>query len=174
VSDRQKEVLSSIDAALDGALDDWSVSGDAMRWNPDGEEPCTCTIAEPCGQHIPYRPDSFAADLARLGDATREIGRAIAEQFAPIASAVSGAIELERRLDLLEIIVPDSDERTAYWNAAEGNLDRAIELASSGVPPVVPDPRRSEVPALPARPFRLPRIRITPIREAQTQPEEAD
>lgn len=174
VSDRQDDVLNNIDIALDGELDDFTVSGDAMRWNPDGEEHCTCTVAEPCDQHIPYPPDSLAADLARLSDATRELGRAIAEQFAPITSAVSGAIELERRLDLLETIVPDSDERTDYWNAAEGNLDRAIELASSGVPPVVTEPRRSEVPALPARPFRLPRIRITRVREAQTQPEEAD
>lgn len=176
MSDRQEEVLNSIDMMLDAALDDLTVSGDAMRWNPEGEEPCTCTVGEPCDQHIPYPPDSLAADLARLGEATREIGLAIAEQFAPVTDAVNAAIELERRLDQLEAIVPDSDERAAYWRAAEGNLDRAIELAASGVPPAIPDTQPSEVPVLPRRPFRLPRIklRIVPVREEQASESEAD
>lgn len=32
MSDRMDDVLASIDQALDGADDDWTVSGDAMRW----------------------------------------------------------------------------------------------------------------------------------------------
>lgn len=39
MSDRIESVLASIDQALDGADDDWDVSGDAMRWTPPGQEP---------------------------------------------------------------------------------------------------------------------------------------
>jgi len=38
VSDRQEEVLNSIDMMLDAADEDWTVSGDAMRWMPADEE----------------------------------------------------------------------------------------------------------------------------------------
>jgi hypothetical protein len=34
MSDRQQEVLNAIDLALDGCDEDWTVSGDAMRWQP--------------------------------------------------------------------------------------------------------------------------------------------
>jgi hypothetical protein len=130
VSDRQNDVLNAIDTALDGALDDLTVSGDAMRWNPDGEEPCTCTVAEPCGQHIPLPPDSFAADMQRLSDAFRELGRTVRDEFAR-------ALGIERRFDELTVIVPDQTERDAYLEAADGNIDRAIELAAFGIPPAL-------------------------------------
>lgn len=127
MSDRQQEILNAIDTALDGSLDDLTVSDDAVRWNPDGEEPCTCTVAEPCDQHMPYPPDSFAADLQRLSDAFREMGRTIRDEFAR-------ALGIERHFDELAVIVPDQTERDAYLEAADGNIDRAIQLAAFGIP----------------------------------------
>lgn len=146
MSDRQNHVL----AAIDGALDDWTVSGDAMRWQPPEQR-------GPEEDPGPV-PDSLIADLARLSEATRAMGRAIAEPFMGIARAVNAALELERRMDTLEAIVSDETERAAYWNAAGGNLDRAIELAQSGVPVEVQAPVQSVPQETTMRP--IPRLNI--------------
>jgi hypothetical protein len=144
-------VLNRIDDLLDGVDDDFEVSGDAMRWAPpDGEpdEPCTCTVAEPCDQHIPLPPDSFAAEIARIGES--------------LAEAIGAALELERRLDTLAAIVPDQDERDLYWAAAGGDLDRAIELAQSGFKPEAPEPKPSQpIGSVPA----FPRIRLRAVHD---------
>lgn len=124
--------LGRIDDLLAGA--DWEGT-DAMRWAPPEQ-------ALPEEPEIPPPPDSLAADLARIGNATREMGRIIAAQVAPITNAIGAALELEHRLDLLQALVPDDTERAAYWTAARGNLDRAIELAQTGEP--LPEPTVTE------------------------------
>lgn len=143
--------LGRIDDLLAGA--DWEGT-DAMHWAPP-EQPL------PKEPEIPLPPDSLAADLARIGNATREMGRIIAAQFAPITDAIGAALELERRLDLLQALVPDDTERAAYWTAARGNLDRAIELAQTGEP--LPEP-----PVTEPTPAPLPRFNIRIVTDRST------
>jgi hypothetical protein len=142
-------VLNRIDEALDGADEDWTVSGDAMRWAPpdgDPHEPCTCTVAEPCDQHCMEPSESLAAELASLGEAFNGFVDRLAQPFNDLTRAINASLELERRLDTLAAIVPDQNERDLYWAAAGGDLDQAIELAQSGFKPEAPQP----IPSQPA------------------------
>lgn len=60
MSDRQNDVL----AAIDGALDDWTVSGDAMRWSPsEGAKPAT------------YEPSTRSFRMHTWEEYTRITGR---------------------------------------------------------------------------------------------------
>lgn len=137
MSDKTTNVLRAIDDALDGADEDWNISGDAMRWAPPETpaDPCTCTMAEPCDQHLPYPPDSLAADVARLNEAARELGNQLARPFLTFARVVDAALERHQHARALEVIVPEDTERAAYIEACDGVLSLAIEYASFGIPP---------------------------------------
>lgn len=63
MSDRQNDVL----AAIDGALDDWTVSGDAMRWQPPEAE-----------RELPKRPVDRYTIRRQMADQADRYGQVFA------------------------------------------------------------------------------------------------
>lgn len=78
MTDRMDDVLASIDAALDGADDDWTVSGDAMRWAPpeaERETPKRPVDRYTIGRSSYHNPPSMAVPMrngAQTADAWAE------------------------------------------------------------------------------------------------------
>ena len=121
MSDRQQEVLNAIDATLSGYTDYDDISHDAMRWSPrELETSCTCTVSQPCEQHVPYPADSFAAALTRF----TEVTSMSVEEFTRLADAARSLPVDARRL----------------------HLNRTVQSASSDSIPVRISPAEAVIP----------------------------
>jgi hypothetical protein len=119
MSDRQNDVL----AAIDGALDDWTVSGDAMRWQPPGTE-----------RELPKRPvdrntmgrSSYHNPLAGSdlpGDRTVTVRLNIS--IRPLVEAARRAEESVRQLEAALARVPASARE---WNSHLAMAGEAVDL----------------------------------------------
>lgn len=107
--DRTQHVLD----AIDGALDDWSVSGDAMRWSPEPKPRPQATLVMPTGLRVIPAPDwrppplpdvealgsaffrylasSYADALNRMVIPMREFGQAVraaSDTLAPVLERI--------------------------------------------------------------------------------------
>jgi hypothetical protein len=126
-----------------GPTDGRTINEDVNAWFAD-----TADASDDEGP-FEWPPDSLGADLQRLSEATRELGRAISEPFARITSAISADLDRAENMRTLEVVVPDENERTAYLDACEGSPGIALEYASFGVPAVhVRDLRETGVTAM--------------------------
>lgn len=102
MSDRQNDVL----AAIDGALDDWTVSGDAMRWQPPQE-----------------------STESRTSDAEKSLlqfGQAWANMTRNLYGAVGGAFAHMRVGDQVRITTPDGV--TSHSIITNANEDGSFDL----------------------------------------------
>lgn len=86
MSDRQNDVL----AAIDGALDDWTVSGDAMRWQPPGVE--RQTILDAAGVELADWQRNFLASFEAVGHAALQVGHRSGERFAEASRSAAHQI----------------------------------------------------------------------------------
>lgn len=119
------EVLSSIDATLAGADEDWDVSGDAMRWRDPEEQDDEESIDALVDRAID----------AAVNEGQERVAHILATQ-PHTAEAVRQAIVRRQWMDQLDAIVPDETERDAYLAACDGVPSLAVEYASAGIPAV--------------------------------------
>lgn len=126
IPDKAPDIIDTID----GAIEDWTTSADAMRWRPPGaEEPAPPTPPRVLfvinGVNEP-RPAITAADLEAMGERLREIGRAYTEMFTRAWEAAAPAFarlgETARTL-------------AEYLERAEGHGPATRKAASPRVPP---------------------------------------
>ena len=104
-------VLHRIDDVIDGATDDFEVSGDAMRWAPPDV---------PDEMHRILRNSSTELRLQRFAENVRR--------------ELHEAIEHLRLVGTFATVLPDPAERADLLDAAGGDLQRAISLAQWGIP----------------------------------------
>lgn len=88
MSDRTQHIID----AIDGALEDWSVSVDAMRWTPEPE-------AEPEAELVIWRPSFVSPDqLTELQAARPEVRVQIVAEVAHFAVQLGGLVERVRQV----------------------------------------------------------------------------
>ncbi|OHV46625.1 hypothetical protein BBK14_01900 [Parafrankia soli] len=114
---------------IDGAIEDWTTSADAMRWRPPGaEEPAPPTPPRVLfvinGVNEP-RPAITAADLEAMGERLREIGRAYTEMLTRAWEAAAPA---------LARIAQAAGELTENLERARGRGPATRKAASPRVP----------------------------------------
>jgi len=101
MSDRMDEVLSSIDATIAGADEDWDVSGDAMRWAPQGAPPVESEL------------DHAVKQMIRFGEiwsgAAQSYVDGVAAAFGPVMGLGSNSDSVPARLSEGEAMVPGPD-----------------------------------------------------------------
>jgi hypothetical protein len=83
-------VTAGILDSIDGALRDWEVSADAMRWLPEGERVAAPAVV-PAAAIRPPVPVAVTMDAGELARALRDLGEMMARAFRPV---FEGAVKL--------------------------------------------------------------------------------
>lgn len=112
------EVLSSIDATLAGADEDWGVSGDAMRWTPGDAPPVESEL------------DHAVKQLTRFGEIWSGAAQSFCDQaaaaFGPVMGAESNGDSIPVRLSPAESAIPGPNGRPLHIRHAYG--DQPVEI----------------------------------------------
>lgn len=152
MSDRMDDVLAAIDETLAGADDDWTVSGDAMRWTPPEQQeasdksptrvswsPDVDNQAAPTAAELGTGIDltDQIADAAASTDGTRTATYRMTIDLRPLQQSINYMVSQMQEVGdqrTLRTVVTDEAERGMYLDACDGSASLAIDYASHGIP----------------------------------------